>query len=129
VCWVLLGYNNLSSFFAYKGPNTLQINNGFGFPISHIGSQIFQINNHFIILTNVLHVPQFSTNLINLSHLLRDNTSLSINFSSSCCIIKDFHIKIPPLQIVSINGLYTLKMKSLISHPQAFLDTRTTTSV
>jgi hypothetical protein len=121
--------NNLSSFFAYTGPDKLQIGNGFGLSISHIGSQTFKIAHHSIKLTNVLHVPQFSTNLISLSQLLLDNPSLSITFSSSFCTIKDLHIKIPPIQIVSSNGLYNLKIKSSTIHPQAFLGTRTTTSI
>jgi Reverse transcriptase (RNA-dependent DNA polymerase)/GAG-pre-integrase domain len=119
--------NNLSSFFAYKGPDNLHIGNGIGLDILHIGSQSFIISNLSLKLTNVLHVPNFSTNLISLSQLLIDNPSLSINFSSSSCVIKDLHTKNLPIKISNLNGLYTLKMKSTSSLPQAFLGTRTTT--
>jgi hypothetical protein len=123
--------NNLSSFYVYNGPDTLQIGNGFGLPISHIGSSSFIISNISIKLTKVLYVPNFTTNLLSLSKLLLNNPSLSINFTSSFCIIKDLYIKTPPLQIPNVNGLYTLKLKpspkfSIEHSPQAFVTSRLT---
>jgi Integrase core domain len=126
--------NNLSSFYVYNGPDTLQIGNGFGLPISHIGSSSFIISNISIKLTKVLYVPNFTTNLLSLSKLLLNNPSLSINFTSSICIIKDLYIKTPQLQIPNVNGLYTLKLKpspkfSIEHSPQAFVTSRLTTSI
>jgi GAG-pre-integrase domain len=79
-------------------------------------------------------VPNFTTNLLSLSKLLLDNPSLSINFTSSFCTIKDLHIMIPPLQIPNVNGLYTLKLKpspkfSIEHSPQAFVTSRPTISI
>jgi hypothetical protein len=119
--------NNLSSLFAYKGPDNLHIGNGLGLHILHIGSQNFIISNLSIKLTNVLHVPNCSTNLISLSQLLIDNPSLSIIFFSSSYVIKDLHTKTLSIKIPNLNGLYTLKMKFTSSLPQAFLGTRTIT--
>jgi GAG-pre-integrase domain len=125
--------NNISSFFAHNGPDKLQIDNDFGLAIANIGSFSFILSSVLIHLTNVLHVPNFSTNLLSLAQLLYDNPSLSINFISSFYTIKDFHIK-SPLQIPSSNGLYYRKMKSCTSSssphsPQDFYETRTTTSM
>jgi gag-polypeptide of LTR copia-type len=106
--------NNLSSFYAYNGSDKLQIGNGFGLTISNIGSSIFEISNLTIKLNNVLHVPNFSTNLLSLSKLIKDNPSLSINFFSSFCSIKDPLIK-TQFQIPSTQGLYYLKMFSSTS--------------
>jgi gag-polypeptide of LTR copia-type len=120
--------NNLQSYFAYKGPDTLQIGNGISLSISHIGSQNFLLSKIPIKLTNVLHVPHFKTNLLSLSQLLQDNPSLSINFTSSSCILKDHIIKTSPIQISSINGLYSIQMKSSPPPPQALLVNSITTN-
>jgi hypothetical protein len=68
--------NNLSSFFAYNGPDKLQIDNGLGLTIFNIGSTIFTLSTVSMQLKNVLHVPNFFTNLISLSKLLKDGPSL-----------------------------------------------------
>jgi gag-polypeptide of LTR copia-type len=46
--------NSLNSFFLYKGADKLQIGNGLGLEISHIGSQQFHVANYTIKLKNVL---------------------------------------------------------------------------
>jgi Integrase core domain/GAG-pre-integrase domain len=124
--------NNLSSFFAYNGPDKLQIGNGIGLSISHVGSTSLIISNITFQLNNVLNVPSFSTNLLSLSQLLYDNPSLSINFFSSFFSIKDLHIK-TPLTIPSLHGLYCLKMISPSSSskvsPQAFLGQKFSTNL
>jgi GAG-pre-integrase domain len=109
--------NSLNSFFSYKGADKLQIGNGLGLEISHIGSQQFHVANYTIKLKNVLCVPKFSTNLISLSQLLLDNPTLCINFTSYSCVIKDLHNKNPPLHIISSNGLYHLKMQYFYTPP------------
>jgi gag-polypeptide of LTR copia-type len=126
--------NNLSSFYVYQGPDKLQVGNDLELSISHIGSTSFQVSNSLIKLNNILHVPKFSTNLISLSKLLQDNPFLELKFCSSNCSIKDFHTKINLLQIYSHQGLYSLKLMSSSgihndSPPQAYIGTRTTTSI
>jgi gag-polypeptide of LTR copia-type/GAG-pre-integrase domain/Integrase core domain len=119
--------NNLNFFFSYKDGDKLQVGNGLGLDISHIGSQQFKVANYTITLHNVLCVPTFSANLISLSQLLHDNPSLTINFTSSSCSIKDLHQpKQPPLQISSSNGLYKFKMKPPQLISQVFYTTSST---
>lgn len=59
--------NNISLFYAYEGNDHLQIGNGLGLPITHIGSFFFLSSNFSISLTKILHVPQFSKNHISIS--------------------------------------------------------------
>jgi hypothetical protein len=130
----MLQVTSIISSFAYNGPDKLQIDNDISFTISHIGYTTFTLYNIFIQLNNILHVPNFYTNLISLSKLLKDNLFLSNNFSFSSYIIKDIHIKISPLHILNHKGLHSLKVKSSLSvhHEsplQAFLGTHTSSSM
>jgi Reverse transcriptase (RNA-dependent DNA polymerase)/gag-polypeptide of LTR copia-type/Integrase core domain/GAG-pre-integrase domain len=118
--------NNLSTFFEYAGPDKLQIGNGSGLPIAHIGSAVLFVAGFSVRLNHVLHVPNFTTNLLSLSKLLQDNPSLSINFSSTSCFLKDQHSQTPPHQLLSSNGLFVLQFQP---SPQAFYGIRTTSSI
>lgn len=102
--------NNLSTFFNYDGNDTLQLGNGTGLPIAHIGSSSLTISNHFIHLHDILHVPKFSKNLLSLSILLQDNPNLTIEFSSSCCSLKDPRTKTTLLQVTCSRGLYLIPL-------------------
>ncbi|KAJ3697958.1 hypothetical protein LUZ61_001663 [Rhynchospora tenuis] len=113
--------NNLSPFFNYNGADTLQVGSGAGLPIQHIGNSSFYLSDQQINLTNILHVPSFTCNLISISKLLHDNPHLSIEFSSSYCIIKHLPTKIPILQLPSVKGLFAVKFSS---QPTAFIGIR-----
>lgn len=115
--------NNLNAFFQYDGTNTLQIGNGAGLPIHHIGSTSFSLSSHSISITNILHVPQFSKNLISVSQLLLDNPNLTIEFSNCLCYLKDKTTQAILLHTPCHNGLFSI---SPIQHlpPQAFLGVR-----
>jgi hypothetical protein len=117
--YVTSDLNNLSNFTAYDGHDTLQIGNGAGMIISHIGSFIIHIANHQINLHNILHVSSFTKNLLSLSQLLFDN-SLIIEFSSNACFIKDRLTSTPLLQAKLHNGLYSICIPMSFP-PQAFL--------
>ncbi|KAJ4817812.1 hypothetical protein LUZ62_030378 [Rhynchospora pubera] len=119
--------NNLSAFFDYQGQDNLQIGDGTGLPIHHIGTTSFSFSNNITItLKNTLHVPTFSRNLISLSKLLLDNPSLIITFSNSSCFLKDHHTKIILLEATCINGLYYIQALPPKISPQAYLGIRTT---
>lgn len=115
--------NNLSSFFNYDGNDMLQIGNGAGLPIRHIGSSKLSFSHHSISLTKILHVPQFSKNLISLSQLLIDNPQLTIEFSNFSCYFKDPLTKTTIIQVPCTNGLFSLSSPST-SPPQALLGVR-----
>jgi hypothetical protein len=118
--------NNLSSFYEYTGPDQLLTGSGNGLPISHIGSCALTVHGLSIRLTNVLYVPQFSTNLISISQLLQDNPTISLTFSSSSCFIKD---QMPPAATLQVSNSHGLFMLPLHSTPQAFHGVRASPSI
>jgi gag-polypeptide of LTR copia-type len=99
--------NNLSAFFNYDGNDSLQIDNGATLPILHIGSSTLSFSSHSISLTNILHVPNFSKNLLSVSQLLSDNPHLTIEFSNFFCSLKDQITKATILHIPCNNGLFS----------------------
>ncbi|KAJ1704596.1 hypothetical protein LUZ63_004375 [Rhynchospora breviuscula] len=103
--------NSLSSFYAYSGNDRLQIGSGKDLPITHIGSTFLNLSNQPVKLCNVLHVPNFSTNLISLSRLLKDNPYLTVDFHLSTCTLKNLHTLKVLHQVHSCNGLYTIQVK------------------
>lgn len=58
---------NISTFTSYYIADQLQIGNGTCMHIDHIGSSIFVISNYPIRLSNMLHVPILTRNLLGLS--------------------------------------------------------------
>ncbi|KAJ1686058.1 hypothetical protein LUZ63_017448 [Rhynchospora breviuscula] len=115
--------NNLSSFFNYDGSDTLQIGDGSGLPIHHIGTTSLLLSNYMIHLKDTLHVANFSRNLISLSKLLSDNPSLMVSFSNSSCFLKDHLTNKTILEFSSSNGLYYLTA-SCNFPPKAFVGIR-----
>ena len=64
--------------------------NGSKLHISHIGNSKF-LSNHFdksLRLNNILHVPHITKNLVSISKCTTDN-SVSVEFTPSCCYVKD----------------------------------------
>lgn len=60
-------------------------------------------------LTNVLHVPDITKNLISISQFLKDNKAF-IKFHSSFCVVKDLITHKPLLRGVLNNGLLQLDL-------------------
>ncbi|CAA0834855.1 Unknown protein, partial [Striga hermonthica] len=58
-------FSNLSVASDYTGNNKLQIGNGSGLDISHVGKTLFTNSHHTFKLNNLLHVPEIAKNLIN----------------------------------------------------------------
>ncbi|KAJ4758161.1 polyprotein [Rhynchospora pubera] len=114
--------NNLSSFVPYDGMDRLQIGDGNGMSISHIGSFTIHVGTVSIILNDVLLVPHFTKNLLSLSRLLADN-AFTVEFSNSGCVIKDYHTSVPLMQAKATNGLYLLTVCYNCA-PQALLGER-----
>ncbi|KAJ1700890.1 hypothetical protein LUZ63_000669 [Rhynchospora breviuscula] len=114
--------NNLSNFIPYDGMDKLQIGDGKGMTILHIGSTTLQFGSCDIVLKEVLHVPAFTKNLLSLSKLLSDN-SLKVEFHSSFCVVKDCLTSTILLQAQVANGLYLISAP-LICTPLALLGER-----
>jgi GAG-pre-integrase domain len=67
-------------------------------------------------------------NLISLSRLMADNSSLILEFSSSC-FVKDSRIKTTLLQVSSSNGLFSFPPFFFSPSPQAYIGIRASADV
>ncbi|KAJ4776116.1 hypothetical protein LUZ62_060373 [Rhynchospora pubera] len=122
--------NNLSTFFNYTGSDNLQIGDGSGLSIDHIGIASITLSNITFQLRDTLHVPNFFRNLISLSKLIRDNPSLIVMFSFGCCCFKDPLTNKILLEVPSSHGLYHIQTSSPCPKlPQALFGVRTTASI
>jgi hypothetical protein len=57
----------------YHGPDTVQVSNGAGLQILHLGSCSINTNTRPLALNNVLHVPEISKHLLSIHKLVCDN--------------------------------------------------------
>jgi hypothetical protein len=57
----------------YHGPDTVQVDNGAGLQILHLGYCSINTNTHPLALNNVLHVPEISKHLLSVHKLAHDN--------------------------------------------------------
>jgi hypothetical protein len=57
----------------YHGKDQVQVANGAGLPISHIGHSIISGSNRPLVLKNVLHVPRISKQLLSIYKLVSQN--------------------------------------------------------
>ncbi|KAJ4793674.1 hypothetical protein LUZ62_044920 [Rhynchospora pubera] len=122
--------NNLSSFYNYTSSDSLQIGDGSGLPIHHIGTTSLKLSTFVIDLKDTLFVENFSRNLISLSKLLHDNPSLLVSFSNSSCFLKDHLTNKTLLEFSSSNGLYYLKAShNSSSQPKALVGVRTSANL
>lgn len=65
--------HNLAQATPFEGSNMIKIGNGPCLPIKHIGSTLLITPSHTLILTNVLHVPQITEDLLSVKQLCKDN--------------------------------------------------------
>ncbi|KAJ1701542.1 hypothetical protein LUZ63_001321 [Rhynchospora breviuscula] len=103
--------NNLSSSQSYTGPDAVHIGNGMGLPISHIGTAHLHTSGKTLRLTNVLHVPSITKNLLSVSQLAHDNEVI-IEFSSQNCVVKEQGTHKILLHGILNNGLYQIVCNS-----------------
>ncbi|KAL3634075.1 hypothetical protein CASFOL_021129 [Castilleja foliolosa] len=82
--------NNLHSASEYGGSNRLQMGNGQGEHISHIGNTVLHSpqSDKLFHLKDLLHVPGITKNLISVSKFALDN-SVFFEFHHLFCVIKD----------------------------------------
>ncbi|KAJ4768699.1 hypothetical protein LUZ62_079074 [Rhynchospora pubera] len=100
--------NNLSSYQAYNGSEAVHIGNGTGLFIAHKGFSIIQTADRPLKLTNVLHVPHITKNLLSVSQLIKDNNVL-VEFTPNSCLIKDQLTHQILLHGILHSGLYKLE--------------------
>lgn len=99
--------SNLNLASEYQGSNRLQMGNGFGVDIAHIGTTSLISPSHPrpFILHNLLHVPKITKNLLSVSQFARDNR-VFFEFHPEFCFVKDQVTKEILLKGILKRGLY-----------------------
>ena len=93
----------------YTRAEKLYIGNGLGLIIEHVGSSILRTQTtHNLQLTNILHVPTITKNLLSVFRLLTDN-NVVIEFHKSICFVKDKSTGITLLKGIARDGLYQVE--------------------
>jgi hypothetical protein len=104
----------------YNGQDTVQVGNGAGLQIMHLGSCSINTNTRSLALNNVLHVPEIFKHLLFVHKLARDN-----NIFFKChpwyFFINDRATRSLLLEGQCESGLYPLKPADVVAIKQAFL--------
>ena len=100
---------NLQDSSDYTGSYLVLVGNGSSLCIKHISNSIFQSssNSQSFKLNKLLHVPQITKNLLNISQFASDNSAF-FEFHPNCCFVKSQRSKETLLQGKIRNGLYTI---------------------
>ena len=99
--------SQFSSKSTYNGEDLVQVGNGAGMRIKHVGtSSLLCHNSHSSFsLNNLLHVPGLTKNLLSVSQFCKDNGVYFEFYSDSCCV-KSQVTKETILQGILRGGLY-----------------------
>jgi hypothetical protein len=119
--------HSLQNVTTYPDGDHVQVGNGAGLKIKHIGQgSIFLNKNAVLALKKILHVPKLAAHLLSVYQLCKDNNCRMI-FDEFCFYIQDKVTGQVLFQGMSDNGLYPIpvthlnKMVSSSSCPTAFL--------
>jgi len=110
----------------YDGTDLVKMGNGKGLFISHIGSANFRpsTSNKPLFLTDLLHVPAITKNLLSVSKFCRDNNAI-FEFHSNNCYVLDQETKRVLLQGYLKDGLYIFpalhSLPSFSVHSMSFI--------
>ncbi|KAL4368308.1 hypothetical protein GQ457_05G024980 [Hibiscus cannabinus] len=89
----------------YSGPGKLIVGNGVKIPISHVGQSMLLSASRPLQLTQVLHVPNITKNLLSVSKLARDN-GVFVEFHAKTCMVREEGTGAVLLEGVEEDGLY-----------------------
>jgi hypothetical protein len=107
----------------YHGTDNIQVGNGTGLCISHIGSSNLETENHSFSLKNILLVPDIQKNLLYVQQFAHANKVYFV-FHANYFLIKDWRtgtlLHCKPL----LNGLYSMRPSSRSSSPWALSGVR-----
>ena len=115
----------------YLGHDTISVGNGQNLPISHIVKTTLTTPSHSFYLTNLLRIPQISSNLLSVNQFCKDN-NYSFHFDAHSFTIQDNHSKKILYQGKTTNGLYpfhastTTHISSTTSAAQVHIGTKVT---
>ncbi|PKU75693.1 Retrovirus-related Pol polyprotein from transposon TNT 1-94 [Dendrobium catenatum] len=109
--------DNICQPTPYTGNDGIFIGDGRNIPIAHSGTGILPTPNRKFLLSNLLHVPQISYNLLSISQLVKDN-NISITFDPSGFVCKDLTTNKQLLRGPCRAGLYKITPTSAITSPE-----------
>lgn len=113
--------NNLSLQSEYLGDTKVTVGNGAGLNVQHIGSSYLNSSPSSPIvfeLTNLLHVPKITKNLISVSQFTKDN-HVYFEFHPSLCFVTSLATNQVLLQGKLHEGLYQIALDK--AHPKQFI--------
>ncbi|KAI0510738.1 hypothetical protein KFK09_011347 [Dendrobium nobile] len=119
------GSDNLNSASSYQGSDEITVGDGRTVLIAHSGTRILPTSDRTLSLSNLLHIPSISYNLISISKLVRDN-NISITFDPNGFVCKDLQTHKTLLQGPCKEGLYQVSLKNQDSANQALSAVYTT---
>ncbi|PKU60575.1 Retrovirus-related Pol polyprotein from transposon TNT 1-94 [Dendrobium catenatum] len=108
--------DNLTQATTYPGSDGVFIGDGRNIPIAHSGTSILPTPTRKLFLSNLLHVPDISHNLISISNLVQDN-NISVTFDPMGFVFKDLTTNQPLLRGPCSAGLYRIVPPSTAKSP------------
>ncbi|KAF5442908.1 hypothetical protein F2P56_035516 [Juglans regia] len=122
-------YNNLNlDSVSYQGSDQVSIGDGSSLPIQNIGTAQLHSSTGNFLLTQLLHVPSISKNLLSVRQFCQDN-NVFFKFHCDHFVVKDSRTRVTLLQ-GPVEGLYVFPSSAAAtassSLPQALLTTKTT---
>ncbi|PKU68311.1 Retrovirus-related Pol polyprotein from transposon TNT 1-94 [Dendrobium catenatum] len=99
--------DNLATSNVYTGTNKVTLGDGRSVPIAHSGMGLLPTPSRKLFLSQLLHTPSISHNLLSVSNLVKDN-NISIIFDSSGFIFKDLTTNRILLRGPCRDGLYRI---------------------
>ncbi|PKU62904.1 hypothetical protein MA16_Dca027564 [Dendrobium catenatum] len=79
---------NLTQVSAYTGSDQVTVGDGRSVPIAHTGTGLLPTPDRKLLLSNLLHIPSISYNLLSISNLVKEN-QISITFDPNGYVFKD----------------------------------------
>jgi hypothetical protein len=104
----------------YQGKDMVQVGNGVGLKIGHVGSYYINTDTHPLALNNALHVPKISKHLLSVHKLSCDN-NVFFEFHPWYFLIKDQVTRNLLREGKCESGLYPLKPSDVDFIKQAFV--------
>ncbi|PKU72770.1 Retrovirus-related Pol polyprotein from transposon TNT 1-94 [Dendrobium catenatum] len=110
--------DDLSQSTPYPSSDGIFIGDGRNIPIAHSDTGILPTPNRKLRLSNLLHVPDISHNLLSISHLVKDN-NISITFDPTGFVFKDLTTNQQLLRGPCSDGLYKITPTTTAQHHES----------
>ncbi|KAL5725644.1 hypothetical protein ACHQM5_008767 [Ranunculus cassubicifolius] len=122
--------SQFTDYSPYTGSDKLCVGNGDSIPIQNTGSSYLYTPHKKFLLTDILHAPNITHNLLSVHKLLTDNNCV-ILFTKSSFFVKDLDMNSTLLTGSHRDGLYQINQPSIqsVSPMFAFLGVKSTSAL